>query len=329
MKILYLPGPYSQQRQRDVKAKIYPVLMAMEATFRHQCGHEVYWNDRKMMDKVDWVCYEPEDWPFLDLPRPDRILTQAMKYQDNGNFKYLPATYMQASRDCWYGKCSFCAWAKRYQYCMTRTVYSVLSEVQECADQGYREIFDDSGTFPVGSWLRDFCRGMIALGLNRRIRISCNMRFGALGLEDFELMKKAGFRMILWGLESVNDTTLVKLNKGIRLEQAITDLAISNNFGFWNHVAVMFGYFWETWADEQRTYEFVRTGLLNNKIQSVQASVYRVPGDPINIAFGEFFRKKVYRIYLHPQYIKHRLKEIRSWDDVKYLLRSVKKVVMK
>ena len=44
MRILYLPNAYSQQRQREKKRKIYPVLMAMEAEWYRRQGHEVVWN---------------------------------------------------------------------------------------------------------------------------------------------------------------------------------------------------------------------------------------------------------------------------------------------
>ena len=42
-----------------------------------------------------------------------------------------------------------------------------------------REVFDDIGTFPVGKWLREYCRLMIERRLNEKIYFDCNMRFGA------------------------------------------------------------------------------------------------------------------------------------------------------
>jgi radical SAM superfamily enzyme YgiQ (UPF0313 family) len=344
MRILYLPHKYSQQRQKDVKAKIYPVLLAMEAEFYRKQGHEVEWWEwgKNWGDTAGEDCSkglrvitEPEGLPFLDLPTPDRIFTGYQDYQDNGNFKYLPATYIQSARDCWYAKCTFCAWAKKYPVCERRSVTSVVNEIQECADMGFREIFDDSGTFPNGEWLRYFCKKIIQRGLNRRVILGCNMRFGALDLEDFDLMKQAGFRMILWGLESVNQSTLDKLNKGIQVEQAYVDLELANKAGLWNHVAVMFGYPWESWAQSKITYEFIRQGLLTNKIKTAQASIYDVeewdnsfaPHEKDCPDFAFDFRRKVYALYRHPRYLWNRIREITSWDDVKYYLRGVKKLM--
>ncbi|MFH1317775.1 MAG: radical SAM protein [Candidatus Omnitrophota bacterium] len=323
MRILYQPDEYAQQRQRDVKARIYPVLLAMEATYYQDKGDCVYWDFPG--GKFDKIIKEPENLPFLTLPIPDRILTKYWEYQ-SGNYKYLPGTHIQAARDCWYHACKFCAWAKKYPVCETRPVDLVIQEIAVCVKLGIREIFDDSGTFPVGEWLKGFCRKMVSTGLNKKVTLGCNMRFGALDLEDFELMKKAGFRMILWGLESINQSTLDKLNKGIRVEDVLINLSISNNFGFWNHTAIMFGYPWEHKVDAQRTFDFIKTGLLTNKIQSAQASIYDVPECEVVPSYAFDLRKKVYQLYFHPRYIGHRVKEIKSWDDCKYYLRGIKLV---
>jgi radical SAM superfamily enzyme YgiQ (UPF0313 family) len=326
MRILYLPNEYSQQRQRDVKAKIYPILLAMEATKHYNDGDMVYWGYPTA--RFDKTITEPEGLPFLDLPAPNRILTKYWEYQDNGNFKYLPATYIQSARDCWYHKCNFCAWAKKYPVCETRSVDSVIAEIEECVKLGIREIFDDSGTFPVGDWLKDFCQRMISTRLNKKVVLGCNMRFGALDLEDFDLMKQAGFRMILWGLESVNQDTLDRLSKGIRFEEAVVDLELANRSGLWNHVAVIFGYPWESYEDSRRTYDFIKQGMLTNKIKTAQASIYDVPELKVSPLLFEDskFRDKVYKIYRDPRYLWNRIKEIRNFDDIEYYLRGFKKL---
>ena len=44
------------------------------------------------------------------------------------------------------------------------------------------------------------------------------MRFSMLTLEEYKLMKKAGFRFVLFGLESANQATLDRINKGEKIE---------------------------------------------------------------------------------------------------------------
>ena len=75
MRILYLPNAYSQQRQREKKANIYPVRMAMESEFYRNQGHEVHWE--YAIGRYDKIISEPENLPFLTLPRPDRVFTRA------------------------------------------------------------------------------------------------------------------------------------------------------------------------------------------------------------------------------------------------------------
>jgi radical SAM superfamily enzyme YgiQ (UPF0313 family) len=326
VRILYLPNEYSQQRQRDVKANIYPVLMAMECEWHRQNGDDVYWMTVHGEDTVNKIITEPEGLPFLNLPAPDRIFTQYQDYT-SGNYKYLPATHMQVADGCWHGKCSFCVEnGKPYQ---VRSIDSVMAEIKDCVKLGIKEIFDDSGTFPVGDWFKDFCQRMISTGLNKKVVLGCNMRFGALDLEDFDLMKQAGFRMILWGLESVNQDTLDRLSKGIRFEQAVVDLELANRYGLWSHVAVMFGYPWEDYEDSRRTYDFIKQGMLTNKIKTAQASIYDVPElDVSPLLFEDSkFRDKVYKLYHDPRYLWHRIREIKNWEDIRYYLRGVKKLL--
>src|SRR3990167_4682220 len=161
MKILFKLNPYNQQRQTYKQASIFPILLAMYATKLNTNGNEVVWDgkDDGSYDRV--VSSESDiDTPFLELPQPDRVFTKTLdpKWQNNGNFKAL-GTYIQSQLDCSYGKCSFCRYAEMYPFVKTREVNSVLDEIGVCIDMGFKEIFDDSGTFPIGLWTIKFCNG--------------------------------------------------------------------------------------------------------------------------------------------------------------------------
>lgn len=329
MKILYLPSKYSQQRQTEKAIWIYPVLMAMEATYYLNRGEEVFWgtkddpNIMKLIEErhFDKIILEPEDLPFCDLPMPDRIHTGAFdkKYQQNGNYKYRPGTHMMAARDCWYAKCSFCQWAKRYPHCETRSIESVLKELITCQSLGFREVFDDSGTFPVGLWLKNFCVQRIKLGLNK-IPFSCNMRIGS-GCE-YSLMKRAGFRMLLYGIESANQYTLNRLKKGIKNEEIIPEIKEAAKQGLEPHIAVMFGYPWENEKEEYKTLKLVHYLLRKGYAKTAQASLYNVPGNKAN---DRGYVKKIYDVARSPEFWFHKILSLRSKDDFVYLLRSIKK----
>src|SRR4030042_3664726 len=107
-------------------------------------------------------------------------------------------------RDCWWGRCAFCSWTTLFpgQTYRKVSVNRALEEVGDLINKyQVKEIMDDSGTFPVGDWLRQFCQGMIRRGYSQRIRFNCNMRFNAgLTAADYQLMGRAGFGFFLYGV---------------------------------------------------------------------------------------------------------------------------------
>ena len=135
------------------------------------------------------------------LPMIDRELTQWRLYAyDNTNYKYKPGAYIMTGRDCWWGKCTFCSWTTTHPAGTFRnfSVKHTLDEIGYLISLGIKEVFDDAGTLPIGPWLNDFCRGMIERGYHQKISFGCNMRFGCLTQEQYNLMGQAGFRFILY-----------------------------------------------------------------------------------------------------------------------------------
>ena len=94
------------------------------------------------------------------LPFIDRELTRWQLYAfKNGNYKRTPGTYMMSARDCWYHKCTFCSWPTLYPEFRARRPENALDEIGTLIERyAIREIMDDSGSFPVGEWLKSFCQ---------------------------------------------------------------------------------------------------------------------------------------------------------------------------
>jgi len=219
------------------------------------------------------------------IPIIDRQLTNWQLYAfNNTNFKYKPGAYIMSGRDCWWGKCSFCSWTTTHPSGSFRTfpVSRVIQEITNLTNLGIREIFDDTGTFPVGLWLNDLCQQLISSGLNRKIVLGCNMRFGALNQEQYHLMKQAGFRFILYGLESNNQKTLDLLSKNTKVEDARTTLSLAKKAGLEPHITIMIGYPWETEADAVNTLNQAKTLFRDGLVDSMQATVVvPYPGTPL------------------------------------------------
>ena len=292
------------------------------------------------------------------LPMIDRQLTKWWLYSgDNGNFKYKPNTYTMIGRDCWWrrpskdGKagCTFCSWTSIFPTWRTGTPTQLLDEIGHLIDIGVKEVFDDTGTFPVGDWLKEFCAGMVSRGYSSKIIFGCNMRAGALKQSEFRMMKKAGFRFILYGLESVNQKTIDRLNKGttvVALEQSVK---WAKKAGLAPHITIMFGYPWETKEDAERTVAFAQKLYREGAIDTLQATILMpYPGTALYdeavknkwLRFTDYSRydmgepvltcpisdddlKKIvqdcYHAFWSPAYIVRRILEIRSFHDVTFL----------
>jgi len=297
-----------------------------------------------------------------ELPLIDRDLTMWGLYVENGNYKYLPGTYTMVGRDCWWGKCKFCSWPSIYPKYRTRKPESLVEEIRILVNKyGVREIMDDTGTFPVGIWLKKFCDLMIKSGLNKKVRISCNMRFGLLKHDDYKLMRKAGFRFLLFGLESANQETLDKLDKGIKVKDIYEGAKLAKKAGLNPHLTVMIGYPWESYTDAKKTIDLAKRIFNDGYADTLQATIMMpYPNTPmykeclknhwLDVKPGEWekfdMRSKVmkspltekqikeltsslYKLFFSPKYIFNQILSIRNLDDIKYIHKGVKKVIGK
>ncbi len=292
------------------------------------------------------------------LPFIDRELTKWRLYAyENGNYKRTPGTYIMSGRDCWWGKCSFCSWPTLYPEFRTRDAGNTLDEIGMLIDR-YKisEIMDDTGSFPIGEWLKDFCNGMIGRGYNKKIFLDCNMRFGALFPDDFSLMKRANFRLLLFGLESANQNTLDRLNKNVKVEDIIEDCRLATKAGLYPHITIMFGYPWEAYPDALKTMRLGRWLLKKGYAYTMQATMaIPYPGTPLfeeckqkgllnTLDWDEYDMKSpvmktqieknkimglvrgMYKVTFSPEFIFRKIFSLKDIDDLKYYLRAARKV---
>ena len=296
-----------------------------------------------------------------ELPLIDRDLTKWKLYATkNGNFKYLPGTYTMAGRDCWWGHCTFCSWTVMFpgRKFRTRTPESLLEEIDVLVHKyGVREVFDDTGTLPVGAWLHEFAEGLIRRGLNKKVRFGHNMRFNYLSKEDYQLMGRAGFRFILYGLESANQSTLKRLAKNMVTDTIEQELRWAKGAGLAPHLTTMIGYPWESREEARKTIEFTKKMFRTGCVDTLQATVIMpYAGTPLykeaerngwllTTDWDEYDMRKpvlkspltpedtlaltqdLYRAFISPQFIFNKLINIRSWEDVQFIGRGVKYVL--
>ena len=212
------------------------------------------------------------------LPLIDRSLTKWKFYAfENSNLTLVPGTFTMAGRDCWWrnqGGCTFCSWTTIFPKYRVVAPEKLLDEIGELIKLGIKEVFDDTGTFPIGPWLEKFCQGMIDRGYNKKIRLGCNMRANAIKDQAvYDLMAKAGFKFILYGLESANQKTLDKLNKGELVEDVVKATQMAKKAGLNPHVTCMIGYPWETRLEAKKTIDLTRWLFKEGYIDSLQATI--------------------------------------------------------
>ena len=290
------------------------------------------------------------------LPDIDRELTRWDLYGEH-LFIEKPNTYTMAGRDCWYGKCAFCSWTTLYPSFRVRSHDRLLDEIGRLIEAyGVKEIFDDTGTFPVGGWLERFCAGMVERGYNKDLKISCNMRVGSLDAKAYERMAEAGFRLLKFGLESANQQTLDRLHKGTTVQQIVDSCHMAKAAGLTVHLTTMVGYPWESHEDATRTLDLCRSLLTRGDADMLQATItIPYPGTPLFDEAREqgwlrtmdwdlydmsapvmdcpipddelkSLTQGLYRAFLSPRFIARTLAGVRSLDDLKFLTRAGKAV---
>lgn len=324
MRVWFPLSPYNQQRQYEKPAWVYPAHLAMYATTLRDQGHTVHWGrqDGHPYDKVIQDDFDI-DLPFTALPAPDRGLTEGKhpRWQSYGNYRRHPATHMMASNLCWYGKCTFCVDTlklKQGELRGLRSVEHVIAEIDTLIAEGYREVFDDSGTFPVGKWLEEFCQQMQSR--KKHILLGCNMKPVKL---DYRMMAEAGFKFMLVGLESANQHTVDRIQKGQRSEDIIPIIKSMSDAGLAPHTTWMTSYPWETEAEEQKTIDLCHYLLRKGYAKTAQVSIYSLPRTaPAPDSIGHKRVPLYFSAYKSPEFWYHKLKDIRGLDDVAYLFRG-------
>ncbi len=224
------------------------------------------------------------DHDLNSAPWIDRDLVHWELYaKKNGNFRRTPGTYIMSGRDCWHAKCTFCSWTTLYPTYRTRDAIDVVDEIEMLVEKyGVKELMDDSGSLPVGQWLETFCNELIRRGLNRKLRIDCNMRFGRLSADDYRLMRKAGFRLVLFGVESANQATLDRFVKALKVEDVEKGAKWASEAGLDVHLTFMFGHAWEGKEEVANTVRLARRLLANGHASTLQCTLtIPYPGTPL------------------------------------------------
>ena len=308
---------------------------------------------------VDTGAFVSDEGDLEALPWIDRDLTNSHLYFEKWKYR-LPFMWTMAGRDCPYGKCTFCSWTVTYPSFRTVSPEHLAAEMQMLVEKhGARNIFDDTGALPAGGWLKRLCKDMMARKLHEKIVFDCNSRFDYITAENAPLMRKAGFRKIIVGIESASERTIDILDKGLLREQIIQGARYAAESGLQLHLTLMVGYPWETREDAHATLSLARELMYSGLAHHLQATVVMpYPGTPLFdlcqrngwIRFDEEAYERYdmtepacvltdmeqeevvqlagqfYKLYLHPGFLMNQVRTMRSADDLDYMARGAKAI---
>jgi anaerobic magnesium-protoporphyrin IX monomethyl ester cyclase len=183
------------------------------------------------------------DFNGLDL---DRYLAPA---------RVLP---VWASRGCYWGRCAFCnvgyGESKHFdEQCAERVVEEMVSLSR--AHDVRHFFFADEALSP--RMLKALSARLVQSGAD--LDWTCCARFEpGIKADLLRQMRRAGCRMVLYGLESGSQRVLDRMNKGTRLEIAQRILDDGAEAGIWNHIFFFFGFPGETEEEARETIRFFR-----------------------------------------------------------------------
>lgn len=191
------------------------------------------------------------------LPFPDRDLLDFRKYRSI-LVKKNPMTTVITSRGCPF-KCYFCSNLESGKKVRYRSAVNVVDELEMLVKKyGIRDFlfFDELFTSNKARTI-EICGEILRRGL--KIRWHCRSRVDVLDEEIVRNMKKAGCRLIQFGIETGNQRLQELINKKLNLEKVRETVAMVFNMGIMTYADFMFGLPTETDEEMLHTLEYAKS----------------------------------------------------------------------
>jgi len=157
--------------------------------------------------------YEPYIANLNDLPYPDRTLTAYKKYKSI--FSGSISTSIITSKGCT-NKCTMCS--MQGSKLRLREIPNIISEIKHIINLGITDIQIYDDTFNISEKrVAEFCEEIIRNDL--KFSWSFRGRVNNVNYELLRLCKKAGCKMILYGVESGDDNVLKAIRKNTTVKE--------------------------------------------------------------------------------------------------------------
>lgn len=182
-------------------------------------------------------------------------------FKNNHYFYPIERIPLLTSRECCYGKCTFCTnKGKTHHGCRIKKISEVINEVKyiKTTEKDVVEFIDDN---MHAKYLLSFAQMVFDSRL--KLKWISNSRFYEeyLLYDNCELLHKSGCKKLFLGLESYNQTTLDSMAKGTNVDNIIPILKNIKSSGIKTHISILFGFPGETFAEAEITKEFLYSNL--------------------------------------------------------------------
>ena len=209
--------------------------------------------DNKFVHNIDAEFIESLD----DIPFASEFIKKHLNYKD---YFFAASAYPEiqifTGRGC-PARCNYCVYPQTmhgHQYRL-RSAQNVIDEMKYIANEfpDVREIVIEDDTFTVNkARVVEICNLIMKEGLQRRFKWLCNARVN-LDLETMKLMRQAGCRLIIPGIESTTQQILDNIHKGTNVKEIKTYIKNAKKAGLLIHACYMVGNNGETKETMMRT----------------------------------------------------------------------------
>jgi radical SAM superfamily enzyme YgiQ (UPF0313 family) len=192
---------------------------------------------------------EPESTECLPIPSFDGLPLDLYLTPS----RVLP---VWASRGCYWGRCAFCnvgyGESKHFDELQAERVVEEMTTLSQVYGTD-KFFFADEALTPR------MLRALSSLLIERDTSFSwatCVRCEPGINADLLKQMRRAGCRLLSFGIESGAQRVLDRMHKGISMETVRQNLRDSAAAGIWNHVFMFFGFPGETEEDARETIEF-------------------------------------------------------------------------
>ena len=216
-------------------------------------------NNTKELSKIDGIVFKDNNKTIVNKPNKEKYDIDNLQIPNRElcNIKdYIDIRSILTSRGC-INKCNFCPTHNYWGSWRGKNAQNVTKEI-EYLIQKYNTkkiIFLDDNATVNKKRMQEISKSIIEKKM--KIKLGCLASINTYYKETFELMYKAGFRWIHFGIESGSQKVLKNNNKNFNINYAKHVIKEVNQLGFRVRTSFIFDLPTTTKEDMEKTIEFI------------------------------------------------------------------------